>query len=250
MKQRSLDSVRLTKGRHHSKSGPGQLDHISPGKNSMALSRQALGFLTFIIIVGGLGAGMYFRLRTDPEEDRLRRHSPKTPRSSLSRPPSSSPPTFPNPWWGRRWSGTPSGSRCRRRARPRRSVATAVSSRVDGIVKEILVQENRSVPAGGLLLQVDTTEYALALARARADYVSAEARYEEMIFFDDEITDPAVREERARLSRARSGLAQAEVTLQEATLNLAQTAVRLPSRDGWPTCGWWRASTWAPGLSS
>ena len=34
----------------------------------MALSRQALGFLTFIIIVGGLGGGMYYRLRPDPEE--------------------------------------------------------------------------------------------------------------------------------------------------------------------------------------
>ena len=34
----------------------------------MALSRQALGFLTLIIIIGGLGTGMYFRLRSDPEE--------------------------------------------------------------------------------------------------------------------------------------------------------------------------------------
>ena len=34
----------------------------------MALSRQALGFLSFVIIVGGLGGGMYYRLRPDPDE--------------------------------------------------------------------------------------------------------------------------------------------------------------------------------------
>ncbi|MFH1764233.1 MAG: efflux RND transporter periplasmic adaptor subunit, partial [Gemmatimonadota bacterium] len=105
---------------------------------------------------------------------------------------------------------------------------TALQSRVNGIVRNISVQENRTVPEGGLLLQVDTTDYALTLARARADHVSAQARFEEMIFFDDEITDPAVRAERARLSRARSGLAQAEVTLQEAVLNLDQTSVKAP----------------------
>jgi RND family efflux transporter MFP subunit len=99
---------------------------------------------------------------------------------------------------------------------------------VDGIIKEIPVRENQGVTEGGLLIQVDTVEYALALARARADHVSAQARYEEMIFFDDEITDPAVRAERARLSRARSGLAQAEVALEEATLNLEQTSVKAP----------------------
>ena len=39
-------------------------------------------------------------------------------------------------------------------------------ARVDGIIREILVEENNAVAAGDLLLQIDTTEYALALARA------------------------------------------------------------------------------------
>jgi RND family efflux transporter MFP subunit len=193
----------------------------------MALSRQALGFLTFVIIVGGLGTGMYFRLRPDPDES--------DPGESSEDPavlPEAASQQFatdvPQPVVGAEvvrdtlWITVSAAGQAEAIRR------TAVNSRVDGIVKEILVQENRGVPAGGPLLQVDTTEYALALARARADHVSAQARYEEMIFFDDEITDPQVRAERARLSRARSGLAQAEVTLEEATLNLEQTSVMAP----------------------
>jgi RND family efflux transporter MFP subunit len=96
------------------------------------------------------------------------------------------------------------------------------------MIKAIHARENQGVVEGNLLLQVDTTEYALALARSRADHLSAEAQYNEMIFFDEEITDPEVRAERARLSRARSGLAQAEVALEEAILNFQRTSVTAP----------------------
>jgi HlyD family secretion protein len=104
----------------------------------------------------------------------------------------------------------------------------AVLSRVDGVIREIRVGENARVAEGDLLLQVDSTEYALAAARARADLVNAQARYEEMTFGDDGISDPQAREERNRLARARSGLAQAEVALEEAEINLARTSVRAP----------------------
>jgi RND family efflux transporter MFP subunit len=104
----------------------------------------------------------------------------------------------------------------------------AVHSRVDAIVREIAVSENRFVNEGDLLVRFDTTEYALALERSRASLVASEASYQEMTLFDDEITDPRVREERARLARARSGLVQAEVALREAELNLARTQVRAP----------------------
>jgi RND family efflux transporter MFP subunit len=96
------------------------------------------------------------------------------------------------------------------------------------MVRFIPTHENQAVSGGTLLLQVDTTEYALALDRARADHLRSQAQYEEMIFSAGEITDPAVREERARLARARSGLAQAEVTLEEAELDFARTSVTAP----------------------
>lgn len=193
----------------------------------MALSRKVLGFLTLILILGALGTGIYFRLRADPEE---------APQGSSSEggavlPESASEQFATNvtqPVVGAvvvrdtLWITVSAAGQAEAFRR------TALQSRVSGIVRNIPVRENRTVQEGGLLLQVDTTDYALTLARARADHVSAQARFEEMIFFDDEITDPAVRAERARLSRARSGLAQAEVSLQEAVLNLEQTSVKAP----------------------
>ena len=194
----------------------------------MALSRQALGILTFIIIVGALGTGMYFRLRGDPEADGTEASSeagtvlPESASEQFAT-------DVPQPVVGA--DGCP---------------GHPLDHRLGGGPGGSLPQDLPHVPGqrhrqgdpgqgkpefrgeGGLLLQVDTTEYALSLARARADFVSAEARFQEMTFFDDEITDPAVRVERERLSRARSGLAQAEVTLQEATINLARTSVKAP----------------------
>jgi RND family efflux transporter MFP subunit len=193
----------------------------------MALSRQALGILTFIIIVGSLGTGMYFRLRGDPETDGTGGSSEEAtvlPESASQQFATD----VPQPVVGAEvvrdtlWITVSAAGQAEAFRR------TSILSEVNGVIKEIPARENQSFSAGGLLLQVDTTEYALSLARARADFVSAEARFQEMIFFDDEITDPAVRAERERLSRARSGLAQAEVSQQEATINLARTAVTAP----------------------
>lgn len=193
----------------------------------MALSRQVLGFFTVVIILGALATGMYLRINSDAEEA-----DPSSSAEDAAALPEAASQQFATdvaqPVVGAEvvrdtlWITVSAAGQAEAFRR------TTLQSRVDGIIQDVPVQENRAVSAGGLLLQVDTTEYALALARARAGYVTAEARYEEMIFFDNEITDPAVRAERARLSRARSGLAEAEVTLQEATLNLEQTSVKAP----------------------
>ncbi len=99
---------------------------------------------------------------------------------------------------------------------------------VGGRIRRILVRENSAVGSGDLLVEMDTTEYALALARARAELLRAQAAFQEMTLFDHEIPDPQVREERSRLARARSGLAQAEVVLRQAELDLERTTVRAP----------------------
>jgi HlyD family secretion protein len=193
----------------------------------MALSRKALGFLTFVIIIGLLGGGIWYRLRPDPEEG----ETSETTEGTTVLPESASEQfatDVPQPVVGAEvvrdtlWITVSAAGEA---AAFRR---TSILSRVDGMIRAIHAQENQAVAEGNLLLQVDTTEYALALARAQADHLSAQARYDEMVFFDDEITDPAVRAERARLSRARSGLAQAEVTLEEAVLNLERTSVTAP----------------------
>jgi RND family efflux transporter MFP subunit len=193
----------------------------------MALSRQALGFITLTLILSALAVGVYLRLRPDAEGTEA-----ATGDDEATVLPEAASEQFatdvPQPVVGAEvvrdtlWITVSAVGQAEAHRR------TTLLARVDGMVREIPVRENRGVAEGGLLLQVDTTEYGLALARARADHLSAEARYNEMIFFDEEITDPAVRAERARLSRARSGLAQAEVTLEEAVLNLERTSVRAP----------------------
>jgi len=193
----------------------------------MKLSRQILGYLSLIIIIGALGAGIYFRLK--PEAQDASAADSGEAEAAL---PSSASQQFatdvPQPVVGAEvvrdtlWiTVTAAGQAEAVRRAP-------VLSRVDGGIEEIRVEENALVAEGEVLIRIDTTEYALAAARARAGLVDAQARYLEMTFGDDGITDPQARQERERLARARSGLAQAEVTLREAELNLERTSIRAP----------------------
>ena len=193
----------------------------------MKLSRKILGFLSLFIIVGALGAGIYFRLRPDPEDGEASAGS-----EAAAALPASASQQFatdvPQPVVGAEvvrdtlWITVTAAGQAEAINR------ALVLSRVDGIIQGIEVAENQTVGLGALLVQFDTTQYALAAARARADLVTAQARYQEMTFGNDEITDPAARTERDRLARARSGLAQAEVALREAEINLERTSVRAP----------------------
>lgn len=193
----------------------------------MKLSRKILGSLSFFIVIGLLGAGIYYRLRPDPEET----SSTENADSEAVLPESASQQfatDVPQPVVGAEvvrdtlWITVTAAGQAEAVNR------APVLSRVDGIISDIPVEENQTVEAGELLLQFDTTEYALAAARARADLVNAQARYQEMTFGDEEIVDPQARQERDRLARARSGLAQADVALREAEINLERTSVRAP----------------------
>ena len=193
----------------------------------MKLSRQILGFLTLVIILGAVGADIYFRLRTDSGGER----STETGDSLAALPESASQQfatDVPQPVVGAEvvrdtlWITVTAAGQAEAMSR------AAVLSRVDGLIHEIQVGENRTVDGGAVLIRFDTTEYALAAARARADLVNAQARYLEMTFGDDEIVDAGARQERDRLARARSGLAQADVALREAEINLERTSVRAP----------------------
>ena len=103
-----------------------------------------------------------------------------------------------------------------------------LSAQVEGVVRGLPVRENQSVSAGARLVQIDTTEHALGVAQARADLTAAETEYRQQTLFDDEISDPAVRTERERIARSRSGLDQAEVAIRRAQLQLERTRVSAP----------------------
>jgi membrane fusion protein, multidrug efflux system len=196
----------------------------------MKLPRKVLGFLTLLIIVGVLGTGAYLRLVSgssgtdpdDPSEGAL----PGLPASAAEQFPTD----VAQPVVGAEVVRDTLWISVSAAAQAAWVRGATITSQVDGIVRSLPVRENSAVGEGDLLLQVDTTEYALALARSRADLLDAQARHQEMTLFDDEITDPQVRETRARLTRARSGLTQSEVSLRQAELNLERTTIRAPFR--------------------
>jgi len=101
-------------------------------------------------------------------------------------------------------------------------------AQVEGRITRVRLAENARVDAGRLLLEIDTTEYALRVAQAHAGLNKAEATFRELTLFDDQITDEAVRAERQRVARAKSGLEDAELALRQAELELDRTRVRAP----------------------
>lgn len=105
---------------------------------------------------------------------------------------------------------------------------TTLTAQVGGVVQELPVRENQRVTEGTPLLQIDSTEYALGVAQAQADLLAAETDYRQLTLFDDEIEDPAVRAERERIARTRSGLDQRHVALRQAQLQLERSRVTAP----------------------
>lgn len=105
---------------------------------------------------------------------------------------------------------------------------TTLRAQVTGQVRAVRVRENRNVAAGAVLVEIDPTEYQLALDEARARLREAEARYREITLGDDRIDDAGVRADRDSAARARSGLDVARVAVQRAEINLSRTRVTAP----------------------
>jgi len=101
-------------------------------------------------------------------------------------------------------------------------------AQVEGRIMAVHARENDPVAGGRVLIEIDTTEYALAVARAEANLARAQASFRELTLFDDQIADSAIRQERERVARAKSGLAEAEVGVSEAKMRLARTHVSAP----------------------
>jgi RND family efflux transporter MFP subunit len=197
----------------------------------MTLSRSTLSLLTVVILVGGLSAGVAYRLW--PENENVSEEGAGDAGASDELPADVSASqqfatNVPQPVMGvaaRRDTLWITVTAAGQAEAFRSSTLTAL---VPGQVTRVPVEESQRVPRGGLLVQIDTTEYALAVARARADMLSAEAEFRQMVLFNDQVESEAVRAERERIARSRSGLDQAEVSLREAQLDLARTQVVAP----------------------
>jgi len=112
----------------------------------------------------------------------------------------------------------------------RASRRVSLHARGTAVVLELWVGENAQVAKGDLLIQLDTTEAALALAQAELSRLRAQADFEERRLASELLLDPdpAMREERVRVLRGVSGLAQAELGVEAASRALEQTRVRAP----------------------
>jgi membrane fusion protein, multidrug efflux system len=105
---------------------------------------------------------------------------------------------------------------------------TALRAQVAGQVRAVRVAENGRVGTNALLVEIDPTEYRLALEEAHAQLREMDARYREMTLGDDRLDDARIRAERDSIARARSGLDRARLAVQRAEFNLARTRVLAP----------------------
>jgi len=108
------------------------------------------------------------------------------------------------------------------------SSQATVAAQDAGRISELLVGEGDRVGRGQVVARLDAREALLGVRQAEAGLAEAEARYREMTLFDDRIGDPAVRQDREKAARARSGLDGAEAAVGRARLDLDQTAITAP----------------------
>lgn len=104
----------------------------------------------------------------------------------------------------------------------------ALPAEVAGPVSRVYVREGEPVRKGQLLLALDSTAYQLAVDQAQAAVEKARADFQSLVLYEEQIQDSAARAERRRQARVRSGLAGAEIELEQKRLDLARTRVRAP----------------------
>ncbi|HSM04727.1 MAG TPA: efflux RND transporter periplasmic adaptor subunit [Longimicrobiales bacterium] len=194
----------------------------------MSFSQRTLVITTVLLILGVAGAGIWWRLQPEDDEAGATAQASEVDGAVPSSAGSEFSADLPQPVTGAEavrdtlWISVDAAGQAEAFRR------TLVTAQVEGLVQSIPVGENGRVAAGQTLLQIDTTVLALALAESRAALADAQAQFQALTLFDDEIDDPRVRERRAEVARSSSGLNAAEVRLRQAELELARATVRAP----------------------
>lgn len=200
----------------------------------MRFSRRTLSIVTVALLLSALGGGVWWRLRPKPAQaaDSSSPEAAKPTDAAAAQVSTAVSSAFssdiPQPVTGARvvrdtlWisvnaAGTAEAAR-----------RATLQAQVAGVVEAVPVRENAAVRDGQPLLQIDSTEYALAVARAESDLRKARADYQQMVLFDDRIQDAQVRAQRDAIARSRSGLDQSEVALRGARFQLERSRVAAP----------------------
>ncbi|HZD03855.1 MAG TPA: efflux RND transporter periplasmic adaptor subunit, partial [Longimicrobiales bacterium] len=202
----------------------------------MGLSRRTISVTTVVVLVGALGTGIWWRLRSREGSEPGASGAP----AATAEEPDTAPeapaaviPTFsadePDPVEGATVVRDTLWIYVQAPATARAIRSTAVTSLVGGVVREVAVRENSPIAAGQVLVRIDTTELALEVERRRSEVLEAEADFQWRTMFDDEeIPDPETRRQRAAVARAESGLDGADAALREAEIQLQRATVRAP----------------------
>ncbi len=100
---------------------------------------------------------------------------------------------------------------------------SGITSRVDGVIKAVYVEENQSVQAGQLLVELDPRDFQVALEQAKAQLLKAQA--------DARAANPSLpiteSASQTSLSSSRSEIADAEAAVAAAESERAAAAARL-----------------------
>ncbi len=193
----------------------------------MTFSRRTLALTTVFLVVGVLGAGIWWRIGPveGAEGDEAAGGDSAVEVESAQQQFSTE---IPQPVEGGPVIRDTLWIRVSAAGRAEASRRTILQSQVDGVIRGIAVRENQPVGAGQGVIRIDTTELALTVAEARSELQDARADYERRILFNDEVEDPDVRARREEVARSRSGLNAAEVRLRRAELDLERATVRAP----------------------
>ena len=198
----------------------------------MSFSRRTLSLVTVLIVLGGLSAGVWWRLGGSAAPDSADGEGGGEVAEGVGLPETTGGSQFstdvPQPVLGAEVQLDTLWIRVGAAGQAEAFRRTLVNAQVAGVIQSVPIRENQRVRQGANLLLVDTTEYALGVAQAQADLLSAETDYRQLVLFDDEIEDPQVRAERERIARSRSGVDQREVALRQAELQLDRAQTTAP----------------------
>jgi len=198
----------------------------------MSFSRRTLSLVTVALLLGALAAGVWLRLGGEGEAEGSEAPGSAAAEEALDALPASGAAAFstavPQPVTGAEVVRDTLWIRVTAAGQAEAWRRATLAAQVEGVVRAVPVRESQRVAEGARVLQIDTTDLALEVAQARADLSAAEADYRQMVLFNDEVEDAAVRAERERIARSRSQLDQREVALRQAELRLERSTVGAP----------------------
>lgn len=194
----------------------------------MSQSRTTLGLITVLLILGLLTWGAWARLRPEPEQTEDEPEMSDAEAEVVESVVQQFNAEIPTPVVGVPVVRDTLRISVIAKARAEALRQVKVTSQVSGMVQSIRVRENQEVRGGQLLIQIDTTDYALNLADSRAARQRAQVDYEVRLLQDEMIEDPELRAARAERARILTGLAAAEVNVLRAEIEMAKTRVTAP----------------------